>query len=196
MVCRIAPVAVAAVLVVGLLAACDDADEAAAPTGSSTEAPATATQPGPTEAPATATQPGPTEAADPPPTAAAALGPGVTADCAVVLDVIGEIVRHPDTAEAVDADPATADEVATREAFDAVATRFAALELVETEIAAAVATVAERARDVAFAEGTAVGLVDHYGEAFVALSDRCAPLADARAGDPSDPVASLPLASR
>lgn len=128
--------------------------------------------------PATAAETRPAATAPTGPATVAELGPEGLADCEVVLGVIAEVVQHPDTAEAVNADPALADEPATREAFDAVAVRFGALELRDPTVAAAAALVGQGALDVALAEGTAVDLIDPYAESFVALSDLCAPVAD------------------
>ena len=150
--------------VVAVLAACDDSS--GSPTGTTSNATTATSQPA-AIAPTGSTS-----------TVAAELGPDGLADCEVVLGVIGEVVQHPDTAEAVNADPATADERATREAFDAVAVRFGALELRDPTVAAAAALGGQPALDVARAEGTAVDLIDPSAESFVAMSDLCASVAD------------------
>lgn len=164
---------------VAMLAACGDSDGPVATTTPATSRVRTTvtsplTEPVPVTDPVAVTD-GPSAAT----TTVVELGPEGLADCEVVLGVIAEVVQHPDTAEAVNADPALADEPATREAFDAVAVRFGALELRDPAVAAAAALVGQRALDVALAEGTATGLIEPYAESFVALSDVCAPVADA-----------------
>ncbi len=174
---RAAVPAVAAAVV--LLAACDEQSGAppSTTTASTVATPTTATAASTaTTVAGMATTTAPMAEASS--TTTAELGPEGLADCEVVLGAIAEVVQHPDTAEAVNADPALADEPASREAFDAVAVRFGALELRDPTVAAAAALVGERALDVALAEGTATGLVEPYAESFVALSDLCAAAAD------------------